>query len=146
MHQPMQCSGYGISSNRFAVAIKMEYFRFRVLTAAFPGNPDRSDGFTGQSPARSGNTGHCHGQTGAGCYQRSRHHFQYGFPADRTELHQSFGTDSQQCLFGFVTVSRHPAIKPGRAAGNIGQYLGNPASGAAFGGAQAQVLRHEHLA
>src|SRR3546814_20701396 len=53
---------------------------------------------------------------------------------------QGLGTHAQQRLLGLVAVGDHAAVEPVRRAGDVDGCLGDPAAGAALGGAQ-QVAR-----
>ena len=126
----------------------MEEFGLGVTASPLPADPDRAHRLVGGAAARAGDAGDRHRNAGARRHQRARHHLHHRFTADRAVFGERLGTHAQQRLLGLVAVGRHAAVEPGRTARDVGDGLGDPAAGAAFGGRKHQVAgleRHADL-
>ena len=135
--QAAQRGRHRLPAHRLAVAVEMEHLGLRVAAAALPAIHTVPTGLSGGAAAGPGDAGHRHRQVAPEVHQRAGHHLDHGLAADRAVLLERLRAHAQQRLLGLVAVGGQAAVEPVRAAGDVGDRLGDPAAGAAFGGAPA---------
>jgi DNA mismatch repair protein MutS len=127
----------GLAAHRVAIAAKMPQLRGnpnRAAAALRPCQPYGSNRFPRDGAVGTGNAGHrdCHLRSRA-LEGARRHRSNDGF-AYCTALFEQSSRHAQPAHLGIIAVRDKSLDKPLRAAGNIGEGLCNPTSGAGFRG------------
>lgn len=100
------------------------------LTGLYPTETDGAHRFLRRATTRPGNPAHRHRQGRSAARQGpSRHLAHHGF-AHRPMSREGIGADPEHRLLGLIAISDKSALKPGTAAGDIRDALGNPPTGA----------------
>src|SRR5690606_26443299 len=137
---------HGLPPHRLAIAWEAHGLDHRFAAASAPGEADGAHRLVGAAATRPGDTadGHCH--LGCRASQGAFGHLPDHRLADRAELGQRLCRDTEFILLGGVGIRDEAAVEPGRAAGDVGHGLGDPAAGARLGQGKPQPDQAEALA
>src|SRR6202167_4449128 len=122
----------GLEADALAVAREA---RSAFAAAALVGDADvyQADWFFGCSAARPGNSGDADAQRCAGAFANALGESESGLGADRAFGVDYVGRHADQGGFQLVAIANYAAEEIGRAAGNVGETLGEHSAGTTFG-------------
>jgi len=118
------------------VAFEMLFDTVAGLPAPLPGDEYQADRLFRRAAAGTCDTGDGQGNIRLAILQGAGGHFRSSLRADRAIGLQGAVTDPEHRDFRGVAIGHEAAVEPGRAAGDFGHALRDPAAGAGFGQGQ----------